>query len=255
MRCCIRAKKQHRSCRIGLRCSTDWHDLPHQSIESRGHPGLGKVRCERIDANSMRRVLDRRHLRQTNYAVPGRNVIGDARLSNHPCDVDDGTWQGPIGVPPGSIVLSLGLGSPTDDLAAELLVRLLRARRVDARHFSPADLGGGLPPGADPDGVAIVFLVSAFPSPARDRTARLSEQIRALLPRAWLVRVFCPGVTRLPEPPQRLKEADQAVASLVQAIEMCGSRREADAVSAHPPPALEQVALSHDRPQLIAAER
>jgi len=166
-----------------------------------------------------------------------------------------GRWQGPIGVPPGSIVLSLGLGSPADDLAAELLARLLRARKVDARHFSPADIGGGLPPGADPDGVAIVFLVSAFPSPARDRTARLSEQVRALLPRAWLVRVFCPGVTRLPEPPQRLKEADQAVASLVQAIEMCGSWREADADSAHPLPALEQVAGSQDRPELIAAER
>lgn len=132
-----------------------------------------------------------------------------------------GRWQGPIGVPPGSIVLCLGLGSPADDLAAELLVRLLRGRTIDARHFSPADIGVGLPPGADPGAVAIVFLMSAFPGPERDRAARLSEQIRALLPRASLVRVFCPGVTGSTGLPGRLNEVDQPATSLVQAIEMC----------------------------------
>ncbi len=166
-----------------------------------------------------------------------------------------GRWQGPIGVPPGSVVLCLGLGSPADDLAAELLVRLLRVQTIDARHFSPADIGGGLPPGADPGAVAIVFLISAFPSPARNRAATLGEQIRALLPHSSLVRVFCPGIARLPEPPQGLKVADQAIVSLVQAIEMCGSWREADAKSTHPAPLLDQAAGSHDLPELIAAER
>ena len=47
-----------------------------------------------------------------------------------------GKWQGPLGVPRGSIVICMGLGSPADDLATELLVRLLRSERIDARHFS-----------------------------------------------------------------------------------------------------------------------
>ena len=105
-----------------------------------------------------------------------------------------GKWQGPLGVPRGSLVVCMALGSPADDLATELLVRLLRTEKIDARHFSPAEIAVGLPPGADPDGVAIVFLVSAFPSPERERADSISQQLYELLPRANLIRVFCPGV-------------------------------------------------------------
>jgi len=110
-----------------------------------------------------------------------------------------GKWQGPIGVPRGSIVICMALGSPADDLATELLVRLLRSEKIDARNFSPADIDAGLPPGADPAGVAIVFLVSAFPGPERERAAAISQQLYELLPRAKLIRVFCPGVAATPE--------------------------------------------------------
>ena len=108
-----------------------------------------------------------------------------------------GKWQGPLGVPRGSIVICMGLSSPADDLAAELLMRLLRSERIDARHFTPADIDAGLPPGADPDGVAIVFLVSAFPSPERERADAVSQQLHKLLPQANLIRVFCLGVAAL----------------------------------------------------------
>jgi len=148
-----------------------------------------------------------------------------------------GRWQGPIGVPPGSIVLCLGLGSPADDLAAELLVRLLRGRTIDARHFSPADIGGGLPPGADPGAVAIVFLMSAFPAPDRQRAAgSLAEQVRALLPRAPLVRVFCPGVTGSSGPAEPYDEGDPPATSLVQAMEMCQVSRTGAQSMQSPPP-------------------
>jgi hypothetical protein len=36
-----------------------------------------------------------------------------------------GRWQGPLAVPPGSVMICLGMGSTADDLAAELLVRIL----------------------------------------------------------------------------------------------------------------------------------
>jgi predicted PurR-regulated permease PerM len=150
-----------------------------------------------------------------------------------------GRWQGPLGVPPGTVVICLGLGSSADDLATELLVRLLRAQKIDARHFSPADTGGGLPPGADPDGTSIVYLVSAFPGPERERADSISQQIRKLFPQAYLVRVFCPGVTVVPEIGASAGHADHTANSLEQAIQICTDLRETlgSEPAASPPPA------------------
>jgi predicted PurR-regulated permease PerM len=108
-----------------------------------------------------------------------------------------GKWQGPLGVPRGSIVICMALGSPADELATELLVRLVCGEKIDARHFSSADIDAGLPPGADPDGVAVVFLVSAFPSPERERADSISRRVHELLPQANVIRVLCPGVGAL----------------------------------------------------------
>ena len=138
-----------------------------------------------------------------------------------------GKWQGPLGVPSGSIVICIALGSPADDLASEMLVRLLRSERIDARHFSPADIDAGLPPGADPDGVAIAFLVSAFPSPERERADSISQELHELLPQANLIRVFCPGITALSEPGNSTGNPEPTVGSLGQAIEISVSWREA----------------------------
>jgi predicted PurR-regulated permease PerM len=132
-----------------------------------------------------------------------------------------GKWQGPLGVPRGSIVICIALGSPADDLTTELLVRLLRSERIDARHFSTAEIDAGLPPGADPDGVAIAFLVSAFPSPERERADSISLQLHELLPQANLVRIFCPGIAALPESGNSSDHPESTVNSLGQAIEIC----------------------------------
>ena len=138
-----------------------------------------------------------------------------------------GKWQGPLGVPPGSVVICSGVGSSSDDLATELLVRLLRSERVDARHFSTTEINAGLPPGADPDGVAIVFLVSAFPSPERERADSIGQQLHKLLPQANLIRVFCPGVTALSVAGNSTSKPEPIVSSLGQAIEICVSWHEA----------------------------
>jgi predicted PurR-regulated permease PerM len=130
-----------------------------------------------------------------------------------------GKWQGPLGVPRGSIVICVALGSPADDLATELLVRLLRSDTIDARHFSPADIDVGLPTGADPDGVAIVLLVSAFPSPEREHAHSISHQLRELLPRANLIRVYCPGVAALAESFVS-DDAEPTVGSLGEAVQI-----------------------------------
>jgi predicted PurR-regulated permease PerM len=138
-----------------------------------------------------------------------------------------GKWQGPLGVPKGSIVLCIALGSPADDLATEMLVRMLRSERVDARHFSPGEIDAGFPPGADPDGVAIAFLVSAFPGPERERAGAINKHLRKLLPEANLIRVFCPGFTVPSESDNGTGNPDSTVNSLAQAIEICMSWREA----------------------------
>ncbi len=147
-----------------------------------------------------------------------------------------GRWQGPLGMPPGSVVICMGLGSSADALAAELLVRLLRIQKIDARHFSTADLDAGLPQGADPEGVSIVYLVSAFPNPDRERADPISQQVHELFPRGLVVRVLCPGVTGLPVLAKSAAGADHIASSLVQAIEICMSWQEARDKRDLPPP-------------------
>jgi predicted PurR-regulated permease PerM len=137
-----------------------------------------------------------------------------------------GKWQGPLGVPRGSIVTCIALGSPADDLATELLVRLLRSERIDARHFSTAEIDAGLPPGADADGVAIAFLISAYPSPERERADSIGRQLHELLPQANLIRIFCPGVDALPESGNSGDHPESTVNSLGEAIEICMSWQE-----------------------------
>ena len=137
-----------------------------------------------------------------------------------------GKWQGPLGVPRGSIVICVGLGSPADELATELLVRLLRSERMDARHFSTAEIDVGLPAGADPDGVASVFLVSAFHSQERERADSISQKLHELLPQATLIPVFCPGVAALLESGER-GDAEATAGSLGEAVEIAMSWQKA----------------------------
>jgi hypothetical protein len=138
-----------------------------------------------------------------------------------------GRWQGPLGVPRGSIVICIAMGSPADDLATELLVRSLRSERIDARHFSTVEIEAGLPPGADPEGVAIAFLMSAFPGAERERADSISRKLHDLLPQANLIRVFCPGVIDPPESSNPTGYRGPTASSLGQAIEICVSWREA----------------------------
>ena len=133
-----------------------------------------------------------------------------------------GRWQGPLRVPAGSVVICVGLGSSADDLVAEVLARLLLRRKVDARHFSPRELDAGLPPGADPDGVSVVYLVSAFPGPERERADSLDSHAHEMFPYAHVVRVFCPGITVHPvHICVTAGRTDRMARSLVQAMQIC----------------------------------
>jgi predicted PurR-regulated permease PerM len=133
-----------------------------------------------------------------------------------------GPFQGPLSVPPGSIMLCIGMGSPTDDLATELLVRILRDQKVDARHMSIDDLNAPSLPDASPDIVSVVYLVSAFPSEERKRGESVAARVRERFPGVRLVTVFLPGML-LPASPviETVSSADKAATSFGHAVQIC----------------------------------
>ena len=93
------------------------HDL------QRRHPDDEQQHADLVDRFDDRRILvdAGRWLRQQREQLTGK-------------------WLGALGVPRESLVICMGLGSPADDLAAELLVRLLRSERIDRP-------GSGVTPG------------------------------------------------------------------------------------------------------------
>jgi predicted PurR-regulated permease PerM len=154
----------------------------------------------------------------------GGSVLDDANVGHwlrQQREQVSGPWQGPLGVPPGSVVICLGLGSPADDLVAELFARVLLSHKIDARHFSSGDLDDGLPQGADPDGVSIIYLMSAFPSTERDRADVLENQAQGTFPDAHVMRVFCPGVIAPPNLNGNAGSSTLVASSLMQAMQMC----------------------------------
>ena len=131
-----------------------------------------------------------------------------------------GRWQGPLVVPPGSVVVCVGLGSGADDLATELLVRILREQKIDARHMSLEDMATPPPPEAV-DAVAIAYVVSAFPNEERSRGEITTEELRKRFPRACIVSVLLPGMLLGDNGIERIEAADKAASSLGQAVEIC----------------------------------
>jgi predicted PurR-regulated permease PerM len=133
-----------------------------------------------------------------------------------------GRWQGPLAVPPGSVMLCVGLGSTADDLATELLVRILRDSHIDARHLSIDDVRAMPPPDASPDGVAVVYLVSAYPSDEREHGESVAQSIRQRFPGARLVTLFLPGMLlQHGSAIDSIRNADRAATSFGHAVQIC----------------------------------
>jgi predicted PurR-regulated permease PerM len=134
-----------------------------------------------------------------------------------------GRWQGPLSVPAGSVIVCVGLGSIADDLATELLVRILRDQKMDARHMSIEDLDAAPPPNAA-EAVSIGYIVSAFPSEERARGDAAAVKFRERFPNACVVAVFLPGMLLQPEEAGEaasLRGADKSAESLGHAVQIC----------------------------------
>ena len=136
-----------------------------------------------------------------------------------------GRWQGPLTVPPGSVMLCIGMGTMADELATELLVRILRNQKIDARHMSLDDLAAAPPPNAA-GLISIVYLVSAFPSEERGRGEATAQEMRRRVPQACIVAVFLPGMLLQPETGneldgQSMRGVDKSAGSLGHAVQIC----------------------------------
>lgn len=127
--------------------------------------------------------------------------------------------------PSGSVVLCVSLGMTADDLATEMLVRVLREQKQDARHVSCEEISalpdGSAPDGVASDGVALIFLVSAFPSPRREAADTVAQTLRARWGRARLVSLFLPGAALQDGPTATLEDADKTASSFGEAVQIC----------------------------------
>ena len=112
---------------------------------------------------------------------PRISVLDDPNLGmhlRHRREEAFGKYQGPLAVAPGTVALCIGLGSLRDDLVTEILVRILRDLDIDARHISMTDIADGPPPGATTGGVAMLFIVSAYPDDEWPQAAALVATLR-----------------------------------------------------------------------------
>jgi predicted PurR-regulated permease PerM len=133
-----------------------------------------------------------------------------------------GRWQGPLAVPAGSVTLCIGLGSIGDELATELLVRILRDQKLDARHLSLEDLSAVPPPEASPEIVSMACIVSAFPSEERARGGAVADDLRRRFPHIYIAAVFLPGMLLQPESATgSAPKVDKTATSFVQAVQLC----------------------------------
>jgi len=164
------------------------------------------------------RRLSRRRLRTS---VLDKSTAG--RLLRQQREQVSGQWQGPLEVPAGSVVVCVSLGSISDDLAAELLVRILREQKIDARHMSVEDMDAAPPPNAA-EAVSIVYVVSAFPSEERGRGEAATEKLRKEFPHACIVAVLLPGMLLQEDEVgagPTLRGADKSAGSLGHAMQIC----------------------------------
>jgi hypothetical protein len=163
------------------------------------------------------RGVSRRRLRTS---VLDKSSAG--RLLRQQRELTSGRWQGPLEVPAGSVIVCVGLGTMADDLATELLVRILRDQKIDARHMSLEDLSA-VPPANAADAVSMVCVVSAFPSEERGRGDSTATEMRQRFPQACIVAVFLPGMLLQPEAAGsgEMHTADKSATSLGQAVQIC----------------------------------
>lgn len=129
---------------------------------------------------------------------PGR-VLRSKRVMRQREAALKASAQGVEQAPAGPLLLCISMGSLGDDLATELLVRILRELRLDARHLTIEDLEGPRPPEVSLDRIAAFCIVSAQPGPEREQGATIARTLRQKMPSAFLFALVLPSVLADPD--------------------------------------------------------
>jgi len=98
----------------------------------------------------------------------------------------EGRWQGPLNVPPGSILMCVSMADDEAQLMAELLVRVLRSEHFDARHVTVQELSAP-PADASVDSIGTVFVVGTRLAHVAGEDERVLNESLAHLPQAHVV--------------------------------------------------------------------
>ncbi|MET3651700.1 AI-2E family transporter [Dyella japonica] len=139
-----------------------------------------------------------------------------------------GRWQGPLAVQPCSVVLCIGLGSVANDLATELLTRILRDLHIDARHLSVEDFlafDAQQHPELTPNAVSMVYVVSTDPTKERGAFDDAVTLAHSRIPQACIVGVCFPEPLATTDTPLPVNaEVNEIVNSLEQAAQQAIAR-------------------------------
>lgn len=129
--------------------------------------------------------------------------------------------RGSVEVPSGSLVLCVGVDSIFNELAAEILVRVLGDGLV-GHHLLVEDLGNPALHGVNPESVAAVCLVSLQPCKEQARLEALAADIRLHMPGAKIVALILQSPYEDCEVlDQTLKGIDLTVHSYEETMKSC----------------------------------
>jgi predicted PurR-regulated permease PerM len=133
-----------------------------------------------------------------------------------------GRTQGSLDVPPGTIVLGIGAGSSGDELAAEILVRILRKQAVDARHVTLNELGDTPPPEVKPGILSMFCLVSIEPVKEQAQIEAALDSLKTRLPHVQqLVLIIANPFEKLQLPDSGLLQHHDVAQSFEEAAQRC----------------------------------
>jgi predicted PurR-regulated permease PerM len=162
---------------------------PRQQAEFRGT--IVRV-VEGLDGASREHLFKRTQGTVLEDATPGR-LLRNKRLVRQREDALRASSNGVVRPIARSLVLCVGLGALGDDLAAELLVRILRELHI-ARHLTLEDLHAPRPPEVTLAVIAAFCIVSITPGKERERGAQVARDIRSKVPSAYLLALLLPSV-------------------------------------------------------------
>ena len=117
-----------------------------------------------------------------------------------------------------SVVLCVGMGGPGDDLAAEILVRILRGLHLDARDWTAEDLETLRTSRHRASGVGVVCLVTMTGGLDPGSGVRLARELRSEAPGAQMLGLLLPGLYDASDYAELGESVDRIVSSYEQVV-------------------------------------